>query len=649
MDQKDPTFLLMENLSADIAYHANLYFNKDRSEISDYEYDEMVKRYEELALAYPAYAECFSVQLKPVPLVNVRNEGLSIVKFDMPMLSLSKQLTLEEFNTRFKDKFKDDKLVYELKLDGLALEVRYKDWKLDSIYTRGDGLEGEDVTHSLPVFEFLQEDIPKHFPSDLIVRGEAIVSFERFRLYNETAAKKMETPRNAVSGWIRRLAKNQKKETFGLVNFCVYWTNDSLGCKSYSELTEKLLNGGFYTPPKATFSVIEENIVSKDWPTDGVVVKIDDFDRQKELGVNNKYPRWATAYKYPPQEGVTPFERVFWNTGKTGRVVPTVHYAPIKIGGVTCTKASLDNYYQFMSLGLRNGAVLNITRNGDVIPRINRIMEPGTGKPLKAPTQCPSCAELLEIRVGKESTDLICNNVASCQAQLLNRCVDFVDKKTIDIRDLGPVKLAALIEDNRITRTSDILLKLDKHSVGTKVYYNIIQSKKQPLWRVIKALGLPKIGVGHAKKLAQHKPQCVGLLSFLSDAKELMKVPGISGGIALPISAFLEVPENVFNVCNLLEWFTVEEDATQQTFNLKGCITGTLGNTREEVTELFEKNDIELIDRVTKDCVFLVVGEKPSRSKVLKATELNILTVSISNEIKSVEDLIDHIKGRLTA
>lgn len=649
MDTSNPIFAEMEKLSGDIAYHANLYFNKNRSEISDHEYDEMVKRYDELALNNPEYAECFSVQQKPVPLTNVSNEGLKVVKFDMPMLSLSKQLTLEEFVKNFKDKFNSDEIFYELKLDGLALEVRYENWKLKSIFTRGDGLEGEDVTHSLPLFEFLQEELPKHFPADFIVRGEAVLSFERFRLYNETAIKKYETPRNAVSGWVRRLAKNQKEETFGLINFYVYWVNDSLGCTNYSDLTEKLVQGGFITPPKATFAAIEENIVSKNWPTDGVVAKINDFDRQKELGVNNKYPRWATAYKYPPQEGETTLDRVFWNTGKTGRVVPTIHYLPVRLGGVTCTKASLDNYYQFLALGLCNGAVLKVTRNGDVIPRINKIIHKGDGKLLSPPTKCPSCGSLLEIRVGKHSTDLICNNVASCQAQLLNRCVDFVDKKTVDIRDLGPVKLATLIEDNRITRTSDILLKLDKHVVGSKVYYNILQSKKQPLWRVIKALGLPRIGVGHAKKLAQYKPQGVGLLAFLSDAGEVMKVPGISAGIALPIVAFLADTENVFNVCNLLEWFEIEQEQPQLTVSLKGCITGTLGSTREEVTELFEQNGIELTDRVTKDCMFLIVGEKPSRSKVLKATELGILTVSISDEIKSVEDLIAHIKGRLTA
>lgn len=646
MEEKDPIFLKMEALSKEISYHADLYFNKNTSEIADYKYDLMVEEYNALAEEYPAFAECFSITGKSVPLLTVSNEGLGVIEFAAPMLSLKKAITTTVYEM-FRKSFKDEDLYYEYKGDGLALEIRYKDWVLDYISTRSNDINGEDVTHNYPVLSNVPKEISRDLPKDLVVRGEALISLENFKKFNKTAVKPLQTPRNGVSGWLRRLEANQDPTTFGLADFYVYYASDTLGCKTYSSLVEKLEGFGFKTLPACNEEAILTNIIPTDIPTDGIVVKVDSLKRQKEIGMTSQFPKWAIAYKFPFVEEQSVLERVYWNTGKTGRVVPTVHYTPVIIGGVVCRKASLDNHYQFLSLGLRNGTVLGITRNGDVIPRINRVIAPGRGRYLKVPTNCPSCGSLLEIQSGKQSTELVCNNVASCDAQLHKRCVHFVSKKAIDIDGLGPVKLLELVESGRVKETSDILYRLDKHVLNERMYYNILKSKEQPLWRVINALGLPNVGETLAKKLAQYKLQGMDLLVFLKDTELLMKVPGINAGTALPIAVYLRDPNVHSNATKLLQWFVVSNEDSPD-LKLKGCITGVFSGSREEVINLFDKYGIELSTKLTGDCQFLVVGDKPGQSKLLKATQKNI-PVFKQDKIKSIEELAKLIERSLSA
>lgn len=648
MSEHKPVFEEMQELNNQIVYHADLFFNKDKQEIENHIYDEMVARFNELAEEHPDIAALFEVHNKPVPIHEATNEGLLVIHFDMPMLSMKKALTYEQFE-RFLNSLKPDAAVfYEIKLDGLALEAKYVMRKLVGLYTRGDGLDGEDVTHALPLFCNIQETLPEFYPDEYTVRGEGFISWCNFHLYNETAIKHKATPRNAVSGWVRALEKNQDKNAKNLLTFCVYWASDNLGATTYEELRDQWLMHGFHPAPRATLQAIKDNVVSPDWPMDGIVAKVNSLEYQQELGEGNKHPNWSIAYKLPFEEGESPLESVEWNTTKTGRVVPVLIYFPIQLGGVMCRRASLDNYKQFVALDLHEDSVLAITRNGDVIPRVNRVLVTGVGKAITHPEDCPSCGCLLEVRVGKESAELVCNNVAGCPAQLLMRCVALVNKRCLDIDDLGPVKLAGMIEYRMITAPVDIL-RLTKTAAGTKLWERIQEAKTQPLYRAIQALGLPGVDLVRAKKLAKAlRDAGVALyprdiVQYLRNVDNLKKIPGFSVGLSLPIAVILEDEDFEENAIGMLSNLTILDEVGVQS-EIHICITGELGQSREELKEYFADAGIEITDNLTKDCKYLIVGERPGNSKVLKATELDIPTVN-ATKVTSIDSLIQHIKG----
>jgi len=650
----------MHELNQQITYHADLYFNKDIQEIQNHVYDEMVERFEELAEHNPEVAQLFETARKPVPIHEVTNEGLKSIRFDTAMLSLKKALTKDAVTAWIATLPKEatEHLVREGKVDGLALQLDYVKGRLVSMATRGDGMEGEEVIHALPLFEYIPQTLVSETGElredlTLSIRGEAYVGLEDFHRYNELASKVKSTPRNAVSGWVRALPENQDHNITGRLRFAAYWCSDTLGFEKYTGLRGWLIQEGFGIAPLVDqVSFDNDASVNADVPMDGVVFKVNLFSLHQSLGANSRHPRWAIAYKYPDVEAVTRLLTVVWSTAATGRVIPVAHYDWVRIGGVVCTKANLDNYKQFIALELRAGALIGITRNGDVIPRVNRVVENGKGSPLKAPEECPSCSGVLEVRVGKQSADLVCTNTTDCPGQLIGRCINLVHKRTLDIDGLGPVMLAALVENERIQYPYDVL-NLKRLDVGEKIYNRIQQLKKNqiPYWRFIKALGLPNVDVTRAKKLASYHPptrlvaggaEVYRLFDWLQDVDALIKIPGISAGIAIPIATSFESQDFVTNAVGLENLLKTIQTAEEE-HELKVCITGTVGQTREEMIDYFGDHGIELVDKLTKDCNCLLIGERPGQSKVLKATELGIPRLN-ATEATSIDALINIIK-----
>jgi DNA ligase (NAD+) len=656
MPNKDSVFGEMERLSKEIAYHADLYFNKNTAVIPNHVYDEMVERFEELREHHPELAELFDIQNKPVPIHEPSGAGLTLITFDNPMLSLKKALTHDALE-QFTKKFPDEEYYDEYKIDGLALEILYlknQDGYLEfkQMTTRGSGMEGEDVTHTLPLFRTIPKVLRgQKGMEQLTVRGEGYLDIFSFDSYNEVAVKKKSTPRNAASGFVRALEKNMDKNAIGLLDFNIYWSDTNFGCDEYEELRFAWERLGFWPAPQATKQDIERNRVLLNIPVDGVVRKINSIARQAELGVTNRHPNWAIAYKFPDEEKETTPVSIDWQVGKTGRVTPCINYQPIRLGGVQCDRASLDNIYQFLALELREDSVISVSRNGDVIPRLHRVVSSGSGPLFEAPTECPSCGSVLEIRKSKNSAELVCNNVVECPGQLLMRCVALVDKRCLNIEDLGPVKLAQLIDFDVISSTSDVIWLLDPTNVGEKIAERIQAARKQPWHIIIKALGLPGIDLTRAKKLADALPielrrdeaPNTDALDFLKDPEKVMKVPGFGAGLALPIAAVLRNEDFYDNARDILRYMSVDVNETVVT-GIKGIVTGSLGQAREELGAYFASHGIELVENLTKDCQFLLVGEKPSKSKILKATELGIPTIE-GTKASSIDKLIETIKG----
>lgn len=643
-DEQDVIFEEMETLSRQITYHADLFFNKDRQEIPNHVYDEMVVRWDELAEARPDLAELFAIHNRPVPIHTPTNEGLEVIKFDQPMISLKKVYSMEEVE-EFQKKFPPDTFYwYEVKLDGIALSVRYENWRRVGMFTRGSGLDGEDVTHSIRLFDdSIPEYLPHHWPSDMEIRGEGVISYENFRQYNETSTKEKANPRNAVSGWVRALLKNQDEAVLGMLSFRIYWSDNNLGQTEYSHLLGEWTEAGFVPAPPCTIEDIKENREDIHWPSDGIVIKHNDLNVVAELGHNNRFSHSARAYKFPFAEATTPFETIDWATSKVGRVVPTGIYQAIKLGGVWCSRALIHNYRNFMELGLREDSKVVITRNGDVIPQVSVVADHGTGKMLEAPTECPDCGSVLELRVTKTSADLFCNNVSGCPGQLLMRCLAMVGKRCLDIRGIGPIVMGRLIDQGHVNRPADIFA-VEYPWLNNVNLDSVRCAKEQPLDRIICALGLPNVSLTRARKLAVAwgSGSSPALLDWFGDVDNIIKISGFSAGLAVPIAETAKDPDWRDNALLLLSTLKEVPMAFLDS-GLKGCVTGELGQPRDLLTRYFEHHGVELVNTVSKDCNFLIVGEKPSNSKLLKATELGIRIVN-GTQVDSIDTLIKHLK-----
>lgn len=650
---KQSIFERMTGLSEQLKHHAWLYHVKNEQEIDNSTYDEMEREFNGLCDEHPELAAKFDIHDKPVPISEPTGELLTTVKLTTPMLSLKKALGFKDVERFMAGFASDTAYVYEIKLDGLALEIKYVDGYFSQMVTRGAGMVGEDVTHALRLFR--PGVIPSRIKTNIkevYIRGEAFITIDDFNKYNEMVDDKKSNPRNAVSGWIRAQLGNQDEKVLNTLVFCAYWSSESFDCKTVEELRDKWGELGFTPAPLASLEAIKENVRGNTFPCDGIVIKVNSLAEQAKVGANNKFPRSAIAYKFPNEEA-TPFvEDVEWNTSRFGRVIPVAIYTPVKLGGVVCTRASLDNYGGFMEMGLSKGDKISVTRNNDVIPRVNHIIDPTymANEPLlEAPTECPSCSALLEVKIGKKGSDLICNNVSGCPSQLVARCVNMANKFGFDIEGLGPMTIALLCERRDVGMPADIF-RLNHGAKGLltpTALLHIESARNQPLHRFIKGLGLPDIGVVLAKRIAN----CIAergefstdsLSNLLQDVRFLTSVKGISSGIAMKVVGAFDSPtfeENFWALCELIKI----DPTPLPNDDFKVCITGSFDQSRDDLVTRFAESGIELTDKLTKDCKYLIVGERPGKAKLLKRTELGI-TMLKASDYTSIDNLITSIK-----
>lgn len=659
----------MRALYEQITYHAHKYHVEDAPEIADDVYDKMYREFNELCDQHPELMKEFELASKPVPIHEPTGVGLKPIALAVAMLSAKKANSVQEVHN-FIGSFKPGSgICYEHKIDGLALEAKYvprdsNRFVLEHIVTRGAGMVGEDVTHALPLFgnpfgipSSIEWDVEEYGPApdEFLVRGEAYVDINTFERLNETYDKKKATPRNAVAGWVRALPENQDRTVWGELRFACYWASSRLNCYRYTDLRNKLVCMNLYPPIYVGLEDIVENRRGTSIPIDGIMIKVNAFSEWDRVGVTAKHPNYMLAYKFPNEEGQSPMESVEWNTSRFGRVVPTGKYSPVKVGGVMCKSASLDNYSSFMELGLCVGDIVSITRNNDVIPRINHVIEHADGPLLEAPTECPSCSALLEVVVGPTSSDLVCNNVSGCPAQLTRRCVNLADKFGFDIDGLGPKLLGVLVDVGCIKVPADIF-RLPNDAKGRMpeyVWENIKLARYQPLYRFIKALGLPDIGIVLAKRIANAAPNWgdhgspaifqSNLETVLTDPRFLMSIKGIASGTAMKVVNAFNDPNFEESFRDLIEIMTLDSRPIPEN-ELRVCITGSLGDNRDQLIEYFANAGIELTEKLTKDCKFLILGDRPGKAKLLKATELTIPTLT-AKDYTSIDHLISSIKG----
>lgn len=561
-------------LTPELARHNRLYHDDDDAEIDDRAYDLLYRELELLEARLPQHASPASVtrQVGGEPV-----DGLQPFEHRVPMLSLSNAFSAEElqqFDERVRRRLEsspDDPLVYvvEPKLDGLAIELVYERGHLVGAGTRGDGRTGEDVLHNARTIRAIPERLRgDDIPERIDLRGEVFYTLAGFAHMNarrEAEGKRtFENPRNGAAGTLRQLDPSiaaRRPLTFYAHSFGALEGAD-LGARHSDQLARIAAWGVPVNPENIVCTGIDEVIEAVDklaelrhslaYEIDGAVIKVDDVTLQDELGFVTRSPRWAIAYKYPPPEVVTVLDDVGYQVGRTGTVTPVAHLRPVRVGGVTVSRASLHNKDHLAELDVRIGDSVIVVRRGDVIPKVERIVpdDAHDSRPAPAfPTHCPVCGTELVLKDYKDRTKQIlrCPNSFGCPAQVRAGIRYFASRYAMDIDGLGEKLIDQLVAAGFVHTVADLyeltvhqLVQLER--IGQKTAENLLDaleaSKARSLERCIVALGIPVVGEATARDLANHFGSLDAIMA--ATPEELVEVHGVADWVAGQVRAFFD-------------------------------------------------------------------------------------------------------------
>jgi DNA ligase (NAD+) len=643
----------VEELRQQLEHHEYLYYVLDQPEITDAEFDQLMRELRDLEHQYPELRTPDS----PTQRVGGQpREGFVKVPHSSPMLSLDNALNegeLREFDARVRGLLKSEKYQYvaELKLDGLSMAAHYRNYRLVQAVTRGDGRVGEDVTENARTLRSLPlRSKADGLPADSFeVRGEVIMqrrSFEKMNEERESAGlPRFANPRNAAAGALRALDPSVTAAR-QLDYFAYFLLRDGRpAMNSQWETLNALERAGFkvnrYRAKCASFEGLLEFI--KEWEEkrdtlpyeiDGVVVKIDSVEQQQKLGWTAKAPRWAIAFKYPARQSSTVLENIEVQVGRTGTLTPVAHLKPVLISGVTVSRATLHNEDEIERLGVAIGDTVLVERSGDVIPKIVRVVEHGKDRRhFKMPATCPVCGGHVVRQEGEAASRCVNTN---CPARLRESLLHFASRHVMDIDGMGDALVDQLLNNGLVHNIADLyqlrveqlltLERMGKKSAG-KIIQNIDESRCQPLSRVLNGLGIPFVGERTAQILAGH----FGSMDAIATApiERLQQANEVGPKVAQAIREFFDEPRNR----ELLErlraaglQFTAERQAPK-TGTLSGLtfvLTGTLPTLkREEAKERIEAAGAKVAGSVSSKTSYVVAGEGAG-SKLDKARELGV-------------------------
>ena len=647
-------------------HFAELYYSKDEPEISDYEYDTMNNRLKEIEKEHPDWI----VPESPSKRVGWKAEKGVLVKHNVPMLSLQDVFEKEEvyeFVNSMIEEFGDEaEFLVETKIDGLSMALRYEEGELKLAVTRGDGItEGEDVTMNakqIPdVVLKMKEPVPY-----IEIRGEVYMTRKAFESVNakaeEEGKKTFANPRNCAAGTLRQIDTRITKER-GLSLF-IFNVQETKGVtfNTHLEGYEYLKRNGVKVIENCYKCKTADEVwdaIQKigdmrgelEYDIDGAVVKLNNLSERSKLGNTIKFPRWAVAYKYPPEVKETRLLDVEVNTGRTGRVTPVAVFEPISLCGTMVSRATLHNQDFIDQLGLGIGDTILVYKSGEIIPKVkdvNKDKRPSDWQPYKMPENCPVCGHKLARDEG--GVDLKCMNLM-CPGTLVNRIVNFVSRDCMDIKGFGSEYIRKLTEEKYLKDIADVFELKDKRDAliegkllglekNTDKLLNAIETAKTetPADKVLAGLGIPGVGKATAKELIR----TFGSIDAIAEADKdaLSAVQDIGEISAEGIYNFFRDEGNKELLTRLKDLglnFAKAENEVQGSSlaGLTFCITGTLeGMSRSEAEALIESNGGKPVSSVSKKTSYLLMGADAG-SKERKARELGVPIIGI-NELKDM-------------
>lgn len=640
-------------LSALIQHHNILYYAYSAPEITDAEYDALFQELLELEHRHPELVTPYSpsqrVGAEPL-------EKFTTVEHIAPMYSLDNAFNaaqLHDFERRVRTAEPEaTEYLCELKMDGVAVALTYEQGKLVRGATRGNGIRGEDITSNIRTIASIPLQLQHDFPEVLEVRGEVYMELDTFREYNaqreEEGLPAFANPRNATSGSLRQLdPRETAKRPLNIFCYGAEIVRGKLP-PTQKELLHRLRHWGLRINEEHLYlksamdDVIElchELSARRDhlpYEIDGVVVKVNSLAAQHNLGTTSRAPRWAIAYKFAARQAETTLEDVHLQVGRTGAITPVARLHPVKVGGVTISRASLHNWDEIERLDLRIGDHVVVERAGDVIPDVVRVItakRTGKERQIPMPKQCPVCGAPV-VKLPGEVVPR-CQGL-NCPAQLVGRLKHFVSRQAMDIDGIGEKLIVQLVEARLVANIADLytldagkLLKLER--MGEKKAHNILSaieaSKNRPLHQLLTGLGIRHVGEHAARILARE----FGTLEALqqADAETLKEIHEIGPQIAASVEHFFTSSANREVLARLHQLGVRPSTSTprmqQGAFSgMSVVITGTLeGMSRTEAKHLVERQGGKVSGNVSKNTTFVVVGKNPG-SKKDKAEQLGI-------------------------
>lgn len=645
----------MDELIDQINYHSNKYYNDDAPEISDYEYDNLMKELIKIEEENP--------QIKRADSPSRRVGGKPLDKFTqithkIPMLSLSNAYSdkdLKDFDKRVRE-LADDSVEYvvEFKIDGLSVGLTYKNGVFEKGATRGNGVVGEDITENLRTVKTIPLKIKD--TEEVVVRGEVYISKQNFEKINELQEEQglqlFANPRNLAAGTLRQLdSKLTAKRPLDIFIFNLeYIENTNL--KSHSESLEYLKNLGFkvstdYKVCSNIEGVIEhieywtENRSKLPFEIDGMVIKVNDLQQREVMGYTAKSPRWAIAYKFPAEQKKTKLIDIIVEVGRTGTITPTAILEPVRLAGTTVSRATLHNEDYINEKDIKIGDTVLVQKAGDIIPQVVQVVKDdrdGNEIEFKFPDKCPVCSEPT-VRLEGEAA-VKCINI-SCPAQIRRGIIHFASRDAMNIEGLGESIVGLLLDNNIIKDIADLyyikkedVINLER--MGEKSAENLIKaiekSKQNELYRLINGLGIKYIGVKGAKVLAKNFDSLDEIIN--ADAVQLTNLEEFGDIMANSVVEFFKEEKNM-TVINKLKEAGVNTESIKNKDEsivnifegMKIVLTGTLPTLkRNDAKEMIEARGGKATSSVSKSTTFVLAGEEAG-SKLTKANELGVKVI----------------------
>ena len=653
----------IDALTKELNEHNYSYYVLSEPSISDYEFDQLLKELEELEIEHPELAHKNSPTKRVGGDITKRFET---VTHRFPMLSLSNSYSKEEiadFEARVRKLVEGDiEFICELKYDGCAIGLTYENGELLRAVTRGDGTKGEDVTTNIRTINTIPLYLHGNYPKDFEIRGEVFLSLDRFRALNEKREEDGEpaymNPRNTASGTLK-LQDSAVVAERGLDCYLYSLHGKELPFSTHYEALSAAGSWGFKVPKEELRYIERTNSIEGimefidywdverhklPFEIDGIVIKVNSYYKQEELGYTAKSPRWAIAYKFKAEQLSTRLESITYQVGRTGAITPVANLSPILLAGTTVKRASLHNADQIEKLDLRVGDSVFVEKGGEIIPKVVGVdlsLRPEGAAITKYAELCPDCSTTL---VRKEGEALhYCPNEYGCPTQITGKKEHFISRRAMDIDGIGSETVVQLYQQGLIQDIADIyaikkedLLPLER--MAEKSADNLIKgveaSKQIPFERVLFALGIRYVGETVAKKLARH----FGSIDNLCLAKfdELVEVAEIGNRIAESLIDYFSVERNRLLIERLKEFGlkleVSEDESLSRSDKLKGktiVVSGVFESlSRDELKQSIESNGGKVGSSVSGKTDYLLAGDKVGPSKLAKAEKLGVQLIS---------------------